>query len=292
MENDANCNISCDACRDLLPLYADGVASEESSALVETHLTDCEACRAELARQRETLPIQEKSPKGAMRTVKQKLRVRRILIGTGSGVAAAVLLFGLFSFVLSYTIPVKTPPKDLTFSVADGVFKATSAVDSQFTNVRMVGLKAQDGSDINLVVFSMGNPAMRKLWPALNRRIYTMGPSGLLFEEHGMEVTIPLDPPEPPEPPELPELPESPELYGFPWFFEPPEIPETPEPPEPPEPPEAVVDVNPEGKGLWRVYFIQESDYRLGRIVVDKNTGRLTEKSMQYAKLVWEETIE
>lgn len=39
--------ISCDVCRDLAPLVADGVASADSCALVQEHLARCEACRAE-----------------------------------------------------------------------------------------------------------------------------------------------------------------------------------------------------------------------------------------------------
>lgn len=39
--------ISCDVCRDLAPLVADGVASADSAALVKEHLAHCETCRAE-----------------------------------------------------------------------------------------------------------------------------------------------------------------------------------------------------------------------------------------------------
>ena len=39
--------ISCDVCRDLAPLVADGVASADSTALVKEHLAHCETCRAE-----------------------------------------------------------------------------------------------------------------------------------------------------------------------------------------------------------------------------------------------------
>ena len=38
--------LTCDICRDLLPLVQDGVASEESRAAVEAHLASCPACRA------------------------------------------------------------------------------------------------------------------------------------------------------------------------------------------------------------------------------------------------------
>ena len=41
--------ISCDVCRDLAPLVADGVASADSAALVKEHLARCESCRAEFS---------------------------------------------------------------------------------------------------------------------------------------------------------------------------------------------------------------------------------------------------
>ncbi|WP_458862151.1 zf-HC2 domain-containing protein [Acidaminobacterium chupaoyuni] len=41
-------DLSCEIIRDLLPLYHDGVCSEESRQLVEDHLKNCPACRAEL----------------------------------------------------------------------------------------------------------------------------------------------------------------------------------------------------------------------------------------------------
>ena len=39
---------NCDIIRDLLPLYAEHITSEATNALVEEHLAECEACRAEL----------------------------------------------------------------------------------------------------------------------------------------------------------------------------------------------------------------------------------------------------
>lgn len=37
--------MNCEIVRDLLPLYADGLCSEESRRAVEEHLKSCEACR-------------------------------------------------------------------------------------------------------------------------------------------------------------------------------------------------------------------------------------------------------
>ena len=36
--------LNCNVIRDLLPLYADQICSEESRGLVEEHLTDCSDC--------------------------------------------------------------------------------------------------------------------------------------------------------------------------------------------------------------------------------------------------------
>jgi len=288
-----NTNIGCGACRDLLPLYADGVANSESSALLEAHIAACEDCRAELARLKTVLPMVKKSPQKAMRTVKQKLRIRRVLIGAGSGLGAVLLLAGLFAFLINYTIPVKTPPKDLKCGVENGVFTASSQVDSQLTGVRLYPYKAKDGSDIFVVLLSMGNPPLRRLWPALNRRIlYPSGSfDGFWYPEQGLSVTIDLAGPS--MPPMLPmlisQVPSIPyEYYGFLDPLEP------LEPLEPPEywAPWEHLDYNPEGKGLWLVYFVRERDIQLGRIQGDSATGRLAARSMQYATLVWEETIE
>lgn len=38
-------DISCEVCRDLIPLVVDGVASADSEALVQEHVSHCEKCR-------------------------------------------------------------------------------------------------------------------------------------------------------------------------------------------------------------------------------------------------------
>lgn len=40
--------ISCEIIKDLLPLYHDGVCSNDSKTMVEEHIASCDACNAEL----------------------------------------------------------------------------------------------------------------------------------------------------------------------------------------------------------------------------------------------------
>ena len=39
-------DITCDVCRDLMPLVKDGIASADSRLAVERHLESCPSCRA------------------------------------------------------------------------------------------------------------------------------------------------------------------------------------------------------------------------------------------------------
>lgn len=49
--------ISCEIIKDLLPLYHDGVCSNDSRTMVDEHLAYCDSCKAELQAMDEVLPI-------------------------------------------------------------------------------------------------------------------------------------------------------------------------------------------------------------------------------------------
>ena len=51
--------MNCKIVQDLLPLYHDGVCSEESRAAVEEHLAGCESCRQQLTDMDAPLPAAE-----------------------------------------------------------------------------------------------------------------------------------------------------------------------------------------------------------------------------------------
>jgi predicted anti-sigma-YlaC factor YlaD len=48
--------MSCEIIKDLLPLYLDGVCSDDSRTAVEEHLAVCDPCRAELQAMQTALP--------------------------------------------------------------------------------------------------------------------------------------------------------------------------------------------------------------------------------------------
>lgn len=80
--------ISCDVIRDLLPLYDDGICSEQSSKLVEEHLETCEACEHVYKMMKKKLPkIEENQAKpndvmaaDLMKFLRKKSGIRDLII--------------------------------------------------------------------------------------------------------------------------------------------------------------------------------------------------------------------
>lgn len=70
-------NLSCNVIRDLLPLYAEDMVSEETKGLVDDHLCTCDECTKELAQLKKApkLPLDVES--GSLKRVKDSVRKRR-----------------------------------------------------------------------------------------------------------------------------------------------------------------------------------------------------------------------
>lgn len=49
--------ITCNVIKDILPLYIDGVVSEDTQKIVDEHLAECSLCRDEMNKLKKTLVI-------------------------------------------------------------------------------------------------------------------------------------------------------------------------------------------------------------------------------------------
>ena len=87
--------MTCDVIRDLMPLCADGVASEESRAAVEAHIRTCEACRALYESMCAPVEATEVKEPDYMDAVRQQKKENRRFILRVYGIALGLaLLFG------------------------------------------------------------------------------------------------------------------------------------------------------------------------------------------------------
>lgn len=93
---------NCDMIKDLLPLYADDVCSDESRKAVEEHIKECEDCRSELEKLRKNVPVSPQKDAEVLKRIKRRLRIEKLVVGLISVLAiCGALLFGLVYLVNS-----------------------------------------------------------------------------------------------------------------------------------------------------------------------------------------------
>ena len=93
-------NKSCDVILDLLPLYVDGVCSEESSKFVEEHISKCESCKNLLENMKDDLNISDKTEgfkeeANVIKKVKKKIWIERIVIALVALFVTGIIMFGI-----------------------------------------------------------------------------------------------------------------------------------------------------------------------------------------------------
>ena len=88
-------NLTCDIIKDLLPLYVDGVISEDSRKLVDEHLESCSECKEYHEKLISSdVPIKKAADdKAALKRIRRKINMRKLLVGC---VAALVVAAGAF----------------------------------------------------------------------------------------------------------------------------------------------------------------------------------------------------
>ena len=128
----------CGIVKDLLPLYAEDMASEETAAFVKTHLETCEDCRK--AYEEMKAPV-EADPAAPLKTVKKAVKKRGLLIAGLIACLVAALLVGAFAR-LTKPIPVTS---------SEEAFELIS------TKRKRVGIA--DGVDVVLENVTAGDPA-------------------------------------------------------------------------------------------------------------------------------------
>jgi len=90
--------ISCNIIRDLLPLYAEDLASDDTRAMVEEHLCDCTECTDILESMKQKTPVPVETTPESLNKVKRIIRRKRIL----SVMAALLTLITIAFAVLTY----------------------------------------------------------------------------------------------------------------------------------------------------------------------------------------------
>ena len=90
--------ISCNIIRDLLPLYAEDLASDDTRAFVDEHICDCESCTNFLKELRLDMPVPMETETESLKKVKKTIIRRRAL----SIMASVFTVITLASLVITW----------------------------------------------------------------------------------------------------------------------------------------------------------------------------------------------
>lgn len=102
--------IYCEIIKDLIPLYHDGVCSQESRTMVEEHLAECDHCKAELQVMDEVVPLnnitQNRKEAEAIKALSKKWR-KDMLKSLLKGVSFTILTVAIVALILYIFIGIK-----------------------------------------------------------------------------------------------------------------------------------------------------------------------------------------
>ena len=117
--------LSCDIIRDLLPLYAEELASTDSRGAVEEHLCDCEDCRRTYEKMKESPVIIPEAP--GLNTVRRGLWRRRLL----TALCAVLIVCMVGCWFLSWlTAPIYLDESVITEILDNGDGTVTVSMDA------------------------------------------------------------------------------------------------------------------------------------------------------------------
>lgn len=133
-------DISCNIIRDLLPLYAENMVSEDSKRLVDEHLCGCDGCTMELRTLKKAEAVPMETDVTSLKRVEVTIRRRKILtVMAVMLTAAALIVTGMVWLFTPYTLE-KTEAIEAVWATEDGALaidyargvtgKATQAIMS------------------------------------------------------------------------------------------------------------------------------------------------------------------
>lgn len=162
-------NLKCEIVRDLIPLYIDGVCTEESKEAVEKHIEKCEECRKYYENMKETSDFyeakgddfEEEKMKESLKKVKSKIskKIRNTIV-----CAVSAMVFVTAGFWVLFNVPIKKvdkndvkisavvyPFSELSHSLKnDNESVEISLGEDDKSGVYRVEIPSSDGSQINV----------------------------------------------------------------------------------------------------------------------------------------------
>ncbi len=106
----------CSIVKDLIPLYAEDLTSEETAEFVREHIDECENCRKELDTVNKPAKIVENTNVKPMKKIKRTLALKRLQAAVLTAIFVLTAAVAVFAFI---SAPEYLPYSEETISVTD-----------------------------------------------------------------------------------------------------------------------------------------------------------------------------
>ena len=154
----------CSLIKDLLPLYHDGVCSEESNKIIENHLSECSSCKDYYNFLCETDEIftapqnaeLEMKKAASFRSIKRKLRKKQILVVVLAFAIFAAVSFSIVGF-LKKSEQVISYENNISVSMADNsLIGRLQGNQANYLKIKQVEIKNNGQPDTYLFFYMSG----------------------------------------------------------------------------------------------------------------------------------------
>jgi len=137
----------CAIIRDLLPLYVEKLASDETREYVQEHITGCEECRGLLESMAEPSDLPMDTGAGPLKTLSKQIRRRRTLTGLFVGVVVGVLILSCVGYLTAQVILPYSPGIVTVYEGENGVVSVCDENDARRHTRFDVSLMASSDSE-------------------------------------------------------------------------------------------------------------------------------------------------
>ena len=138
--------LPCELIQDLLPLYHDGVCSDTSRKLVDSHLETCEKCSAVLKSMTAELemPKLETDEAKPLKTIKRKWKAKTWIMSLIVGFAA---FFAWYQLTQNCSVPLQPEDYEITNAVqfSNGMYYLEYRIPYDYNGICVDLLRAEDG---------------------------------------------------------------------------------------------------------------------------------------------------
>lgn len=121
----------CNIIQDILPLYIENIASEDSVSFVDEHVEKCEKCRLLLDSMRASAAVEENYKSNniqedslPLQALKKKMTKKKVLTIIGSSFATLVVVIGMLFLMIMHGFPVHSENINIEteFQYCEGVY--------------------------------------------------------------------------------------------------------------------------------------------------------------------------